>query len=239
MPETTYPYQNTQLDKISVANLIRSTFGGSGRVLKRSSIMSEITELHLKLGGQSSTNRFPANIYNVALRGLRSEGVAESTGSGNWHFVSGELQISESEAAAPLEPSDESRPDTPGLYVYYYPSHAELAAFRGETRMYCKIGSTGKIIADRVNEQVGTSTPEQPVIGLTVECTRDTWATLETAVHAILKVRGQHSPQSPGREWFTTSIEEVCEIVRFVDPRLTLNVMPQDNAKPTDQRTVP
>ena len=177
-------------------------------------------------------------MFNVSLRVLRREGVVESAGSGNWRFASGELQISESEAATSLDPSGESRPDTTGLYVYYYPSYAELAAFRGEARMYCKIGSTGKIIADRVNEQVGTSTPEQPVIGLTVECTRDEGAILETAVHALRKARGQHSPQSPGREWFTTSIEEVCEIVRFIDPHLTLNVMPQANAKPADQRTV-
>jgi len=52
MSETTYLYQDTQLDKTSVTDLIRSTYGGSGRVLKRSSIMAEITELHLKLGGQ-------------------------------------------------------------------------------------------------------------------------------------------------------------------------------------------
>ena len=206
--------------------------------------------MHLELGGQPSTNPYPANMFNVSLRALRREGVVESAGSGNWRFASGELQISESEAATLLEPAaetptatsleppDKSRPDTTGLYVYYYPNYAELAAFRGEARMYCKIGSTGKIIADRVNEQVGTSTPEQPVIGLTVECTRDEGAILETAVHALLKARGQHSPQSPGREWFTTSIEEVCEIVRFIDPHLTLNVMPQANAKPADQRTV-
>ena len=137
-------------------------------------------------------------MFNVSLRVLRREEVVESAGSGDWRFASGELQISESEAATLLEPSDKSRPDTPGLYVYYYLSYAELAAFRGEPRMYGKIGSTGKIIADRVSEQVGTSTPEHPVIRLTVECTRDEGATLETAVHAVLKARGQHSPQSPG-----------------------------------------
>jgi hypothetical protein len=42
-----------------------------------------------------------------------------------------------------------------------------------------------------------------------------------------LKLGGQHDCESPGREWFMTSIEEVCEILRSLDPGLTLSTLPQ------------
>jgi hypothetical protein len=38
----------------------------------------------------------------------------------------------------------------------------------------------------------------------------------ELAIHNILKARGKHREDAPGREWFNTTIAEIKEIIEFV-----------------------
>ena len=76
-----------------------------------------------------------------------------------------------------------------------------------------KIGCTDKDVVARIADQIWISTPDRPCLML--ELRTDSCQALERAIHAILKVRGQHVVGG-GSEWFTTTREEVLEIYRFV-----------------------
>ena len=100
------------------------------------------------------------------------------------------------------------------LYVYYFANYKDCAILKGENKWKCKIGFTRCDVQARIAEQLGTGSPEKPVIALQVE-THDA-KTLETTVHGILKLRGQYDEEAHGSEWFITNPEEVKEICNFV-----------------------
>lgn len=100
------------------------------------------------------------------------------------------------------------------VYLYYYPRYRESAESKGETVWECKIGRTGGDKADgRIKPQV-TGQPESPKIGLHIKTDRE--EKIERIIHDILKVRGKHIAEAPGKEWFLTSPSEVEEIYEFI-----------------------
>jgi hypothetical protein len=76
-----------------------------------------------------------------------------------------------------------------------------------------KIGLTEGDTVQRIAAQIGTSTPDKPVLKLEIrthDCT-----SLEKAIHAILKYRGQKI-DGGGTEWFKTTREEIVKIYETV-----------------------
>lgn len=102
------------------------------------------------------------------------------------------------------------------LYAYTFPSLKELAAFKSEPWYPVKVGysqNSSDGAYGRIRSQIleKAAYPEKPeVLGI--------WRTwdgrnLEKQVHQRLRCSGRKVLESLGREWFTTSTGELCELV--------------------------
>ena len=100
------------------------------------------------------------------------------------------------------------------VYLYYYPQYRESAESKGEKVWVCKIGRTIHGEADTRIRGQATGLPENPKIGLHIKTNVE--VKIEQIIHDILKVRGKHIVDAPGREWFATSPSEVEEIYNFI-----------------------
>jgi hypothetical protein len=76
-----------------------------------------------------------------------------------------------------------------------------------------KIGLTEGDAVDRIAAQIGTSTPDKPV--LLVEIRTHDCSSLERAIHATLEYRGSKI-LGGGKEWFKTSKEEIIAIYNSI-----------------------
>ena len=100
------------------------------------------------------------------------------------------------------------------VYLYYYPQYRESSESKSEKVWECKIGRTIHREADTRIRSQATGLPESPKIGLHIKTDRP--KEIERIIHDILKVRGKHIEEAPGREWFLTSPSEVEEIYNFI-----------------------
>jgi hypothetical protein len=89
------------------------------------------------------------------------------------------------------------------VYAYGYPCCADRL----------KVGSTEADTLQRIAAQIGTSTPDKPVLQLEIK-TNDCRA-LERAIHAVLEARGQKI-MGGGAEWFKVSREDIVSIYHFI-----------------------
>ncbi len=97
------------------------------------------------------------------------------------------------------------------VYLYYNQQKRKNAESKGENIWECNIGRTIREPHTRINEQAGTALPAENLkIGLHIKTDRE--EKIERIIHDILKVRGKHIADAPGREWFLTSPSEVEEI---------------------------
>ena len=71
----------------------------------------------------------------------------------------------------------------------------------------CKIGRTDVDPISRIFSQAGTCYPEFPHIALIIYC--DDSSLLEKTLHNILKLNNKCFTESPGKEWFLTSPDEI------------------------------
>jgi hypothetical protein len=78
-----------------------------------------------------------------------------------------------------------------------------------------KVGCTGSDTLQRIADQIGTSTPDKPV--LYVEIKTNDCRGLERAIHAVLRARGC-KVGGGGDEWFKASRDEVLAIYQFINP---------------------
>ena len=78
-----------------------------------------------------------------------------------------------------------------------------------------KVGCTEADTLQRIAAQIGTSTPDKPVLQMEIK-TNDCRA-LERAIHAVLEARGQKITGG-GAEWFKANREEILTIYEFINP---------------------
>jgi hypothetical protein len=76
-----------------------------------------------------------------------------------------------------------------------------------------KVGMTDGDTVQRIAAQIGTSTPDRPV--LLLEIRTNTCRALERAIHGVLETRAQKIVGG-GAEWFKTSRDEVLAIYKFI-----------------------
>jgi hypothetical protein len=76
-----------------------------------------------------------------------------------------------------------------------------------------KVGSTEADTLQRIAAQIGTGTPDKPVLHL--ETKTNDCRVLERAIQAILEARG-HKIADGGAEWFNVSREEILSIYQFI-----------------------
>ena len=86
-----------------------------------------------------------------------------------------------------------------------------------------KIGKARLNVVARVAAQCkGSATFEQPEILRKWQVPR--MSRVESALHAVLKAKGQWCQGAPGKEWFETTLEEIEEIMNFVRSPITMAV---------------
>lgn len=98
------------------------------------------------------------------------------------------------------------------VYVYTY------SIYQQHRNLYdtypCKIGMTHRYPTTRVQEQTRTSSPEEPELLLVIR--EDKAYHLEKVIHHLLHLYDRHIPDSPGKEWFMTSVEEIESIYNLL-----------------------
>lgn len=102
------------------------------------------------------------------------------------------------------------------VYVYFSNSERRLAELENRDRWPCKIGSTKGDVSERILQQrVHTSMARLPVIGLIIRT--DQPRALEQRLHEALSLVGNLDKRT-GREWFSTSPEEVKRLWANPEP---------------------
>ncbi len=111
-----------------------------------------------------------------------------------------------------IEDEDEGIEDLAGhIYAFSFPSIIK----DGDAVFPIKIGKTTGDVNARVADQCKSAAVfEQPKILRTWDAKRV--GPTELALHNILKARGKHRENGPGREWFDTTIAELEAIIKFV-----------------------
>ena len=100
------------------------------------------------------------------------------------------------------------------VYAYYYPKYRE----NGEADFPIKIGRSIDY-PDRIKAQT-TGMPEKPEVSIVWRTDRPEAA--ERLLHELLKFRGKHKLDAPGREWFRTSPDEIRQIIECIQPGVSI-----------------
>ena len=112
---------------------------------------------------------------------------------------------------AAIEAGDEISDDFSGkIYAFSFPSIVKT-----DSVFPVKIGKTTGDVDARVADQCkGSAIFERPIVlkMWNVERVGPT----ERAIHDVLKARGKHREDAPGREWFDTTIAEIEKILGFI-----------------------
>ena len=90
-----------------------------------------------------------------------------------------------------------------------------------------KIGYTDGDTVQRIAAQIGTSTPDKPVLFLEVRT--DNCRALERALHSILAYRGR-KVAGAGDEWFLTSVDEIERLCDFIEAGKTQSLDADESA---------
>lgn len=218
-----YQYQGLPLSPAIAEALILELF--PGKTLRRHEIVDAVISAHSERGGISaSANDVPRTIKK-ALETLREKGSAVNPSQGFWRVLGQPDQDPPAEAE-PL-PASEVRglgaeisygEGAGAVYVYYLPPYEVIAKDKGHEFWLCKIGRTERDPSLRILSQAGTALPEAPRISRLIST--DMPVAVEAALHSILKLRGRHSKDSPGNEWFLTNPDEIDEICAFIGIRV-------------------
>ncbi len=225
-----YEYIGLPLTPAIAEELIREKF--SGEVTARQTIVEEVNRTHISRGGKPAEAVDLARLVKRALEHLRQSGFAENPSTGYWRIgpESPEIEADNSLVqAVPIGPTVESpvvadlilgtRENGNGaLYVYYLPAYRLQSEAEKANVWQCKIGRTDRDPLARILAQAATALPEKPHVALIVYHKYP--IALEAAIHGVLTLRGKKIDDSPGKEWFLTSPEEVRELVEFFDTSL-------------------
>lgn len=163
------------------------------------------------------------NLFYAATSDLMKEGRIKRIKKGIYYLNSegvddeDEPEDPEEEVAEEVDEVDsEVAPETQiigsgkgEVYLYYYPSYAELAKLKGESSYRCKIGMTNGDHQKRFASARRTEEPEKRRIALVIKT--DHPADVERLLHASLKLAGK-TADAPGKEWFITNPAEITEL---------------------------
>lgn len=94
------------------------------------------------------------------------------------------------------------------IYVYYFPAY-----FKDNDSFPIKIGMSSGDYRSRILSQIGTSSPEYPVVYRVL--LTDTPTLIESYIHSALKVQDKWIVNSPGNEWFMTTPKEIDDLLRI------------------------
>lgn len=223
-----YKYKEIPFQPSILSELALKLF--NGRIAESKTIYDDTLSYHIANGGIKPNAKASRDITFKGLRTLRNKGLAENPSAGFWKI--GEItelgnidefaeesfesnvitddSIIEREKLADIEIGTGSS----AVYVYYLPLYRLTAEQRNESFWQCKIGRTDGDPLQRILSQAATALPEKPHVALIIKTNFS--IEIENVIHDILTLRGRRIDDSPGTEWFLTSIEEVLSIYKFI-----------------------
>ena len=215
-----YPHAGKHLNKPIIRDIILSVYPGNGYFT-----VNEFGEMIVKHHEENGGKSWKAVEKDAPIRRVLQECVERH----GWKRVKEGKAFSWGLPKERTEPPKESTEPPKGypvtltlgsgagaVYVYYYPRDKKLAESEGKSVWECKIGMTGSDVGSRVKGQLTAAIYEKPEIGL--EIRTDNPRCLETAIHAILELKGRKiDTDGGGNEWFFTSPNEVMMIYILIN----------------------
>lgn len=210
-----YKYKGIELTPAIFSELLIQLFDGTQ--FSRQDAIDAIIKYHQENGGTLNKPSY-VSAFKKATQNLKDTGI-ENVGYGIWKL---NYQIDSTEVVVSQKTSSEISvhadleigSGNASVYVYYYDSYRELAIIKGSRSWECKIGRTDVDPIGRIVGQAGTCYPELPHIALIIYC--DDSSLLEKALHNILKLKNRWLENSPGKEWYITSPNEIEEIYKSI-----------------------
>ena len=229
--ESEYPFVGIPLMPEAIRDLVLELY--SGKTVRRNDIVTRIPEVHAERGGAAATASNLVSSVKKALQYLKREGLATNPGYGMWRIGSasgtdrsddvGEDSLTEDLEDAPtnIPSSDlEFGSGSSAIYLYYFEAYKNHPDAQDDGRWPCKIGRTDRDPLQRILGQSTTALPEIPHISIVM------WTPFpshwESALHSVLRLRGQSIETAPGNEWFSTSPSEVLDLIRTIHPELEI-----------------
>lgn len=212
-PTRSYVYNASRYELLPRIAEIARDFGDKPFLLREitKQVLSETykpeqLEIRIKKA-QSDVTEKMRNIFGFYIPFLAENlRIFERVGEGMFKNISIDEELAEADAAA----TDINSNDSGLIYAYSFPSIKKK-----EGKFPIKVGLT--ITGDaqeRVAQQCKqTCCFEHPVVLKTWQVQRV--AAVEDAIHSTLDARGSKR-NSPGTEWFDTTLEEIDAIVKFV-----------------------
>jgi hypothetical protein len=214
-PTRSYVYNAARYELLPRIAEIARDFGNEPFLLREISkrLLAETytpdqLELRIKKAKSDTTEKM-SNIFGFYIPFLAENlRVFENLGGGQFRNISLDEEMAEADAVA----TDVESNDAGIIYAYTFPSIRKT-----EGKYPVKIGLTTTGDADaRVAQQCKqTCCFEYPTILRIWEVQRV--AAVEDAIHSTLEARGSKR-QSPGTEWFDTTLDEIETIVKFIQP---------------------
>lgn len=218
-----YVYKATRYELLPRIEIGANIFGDEPFLLREISkkiltetYTSEQLELRVKKAKSDTTEKM-STIFMFYIPFLAETlKVFENLGGGMFKNISLEDEIAEADANA----VDIEWDDAGIIYAYSFPTIVK----KDGNKFPIKVGLTTIGDADsRVSQQCKTTCCfDYPIILGTWEVQRV--AAMERAIQRTLEARGSKR-QSPGAEWFDTTLDEVESVIKFVQP--TANAIPR------------
>ena len=98
------------------------------------------------------------------------------------------------------------------VYLFFYPTYKDIAYMNEVSQWPCKIGRTDVNPVVRIQQQLNSSSPEEPEIALVFQCSdsRD----LESVIHHYMKLHKRFLHHDFNKEWFNTNPDEVLNVIK-------------------------
>jgi hypothetical protein len=212
-PTRSYVYNAARYELLPKIQEIARKYGNEPFLLREISkqVLAETytpeqLEIRVKKAESDATEKMK-NIFGFYIPFLAENlRVFERVGGGMFKNFSIDEELAEADAVA----TDVESNDSGIIYAYSFPSIR-----KSNGKFPIKIGLT---VTGDANERViqqckQTCCFEYPIVLKTWQVQRV--AAVEDAIHSTLEARGSKR-QSPGTEWFDTTLEEIETIVKFV-----------------------
>lgn len=219
-----YKYKGVELTPMVFADLMILLF--DGKLFSRQDAIDGVVAYHIGHGGVASKGSYVTAFKHGTNRFLSEWAVNVSHGMWRLNYKNDSAEpvlVGEPDDIDSIEdsvvdvdmPIDRQIGEGDGaVYVYYYDIYKLCAEAKGLNTWACKVGMTNRDALSRVFSQAGTAYPELPHIALVIKS--DSAKELELVLHSVLKLRGRHMMDAPGKEWFLTSPDEVESIYNAV-----------------------
>lgn len=203
-----YKYAGVDLTPAVFTDLLIELF--DGKQFERQDAIEAIKRYHVANGGILKKKAY-ATVFKKASQNLRDQGM-EQIIVGTWKLQhkTKTIEVVVSNTTSDVKQYTVDKQLGIGeqsVYVYYYDTYKKFALQNNQQIWECKIGRTDVDPISRVISQAGTCYPEFPHIALIIYC--DDSSLLEKILHNILKLNNKCLTESPGKEWFLTSPDEI------------------------------